>query len=592
MAWMRRPRFLLMTMMKFNFYRSAPAWGLGWAGVLALLLAGCTARQYRRTADDRNYQIIAQTEARVLGQTNAFTIDTAYSHRRPAEILPEELINDRIRTNRRVLTVEDALELAMANSREYQRAKETLYLTALRLANTRYNVRGHVRPSSVTTASASRDSKGHHVSTITTDTGLEITRLLTTGGRLTVNALNSIMLHYSGRPELSFSRVSGSLVQPLLREFGRNNPAVEALTQSERNMVYAVRTFALYQDEFALGIANDYFRLLQQKDNIRNRYTNYLGRVQATQRLEARAKDRERLSDVDQARQAELAARNSYVNTVAAYFTALDQYKIRLGLPLSERIHLDDAALTAVEQNGLVPVALDPLAAYHLAVSKQLQMLNYIDQFEDSQRAVRLAADKLKPGLTLAGRAELESRRPTDYARFNADQVATEVSLQLDLPLDRLPRANAYREALIAFELDLRNFTRRLDDLKNDIDRGLRTLEQRRLNYENQRNALLLANRRVESTTLLLEAGRAEVRDLVEAQTAQIDAQIAVTAALVDHQDSRLQLMLNIGALRTDRPQFWLQDHLAGLGVAGASPPESPAPPDQPVVPPDQLFDH
>ena len=62
MAWMRRPRFLLMTMMKFNFYRSAPAWGLGWAGVLALLLAGCTARQYRRTADDRNYQIIAQTE--------------------------------------------------------------------------------------------------------------------------------------------------------------------------------------------------------------------------------------------------------------------------------------------------------------------------------------------------------------------------------------------------------------------------------------------------------------------------------------------------------------------------------------------------
>ena len=159
-------------MMKSNFYRSAPAWGLGWAGVLALLLAGCTARQYRRTADDRNYQIIAQTEARVLGQTNAFTIDTAYSHRRPAEILPEELINDRIRTNRRVLTVEDALELAMANSREYQRAKETLYLTALRLANTRYNVRGHIRPSSVTTASASRDSKGHHVSTITTDTGL------------------------------------------------------------------------------------------------------------------------------------------------------------------------------------------------------------------------------------------------------------------------------------------------------------------------------------------------------------------------------------------------------------------------------------
>src|ERR1019366_3385349 len=104
---------------------------------------------------------------------------------------------------------------------------------------------------------------------------------------------------------------------------------------------------------------------------------------------------------------------------------------------------------------------------------------------------------------------------------------------------------------LEAGRAEVRAFTLTLDTLNASIDRGQRTLEQRRQNYDIQKNALELANRRVDSTTLLLEAGRAEVRDLVDAQDAQISAQNAVTAALVDYQLTRLQLMLDIGALDT-----------------------------------------
>jgi outer membrane protein TolC len=196
----------------------------------------------------------------------------------------------------------------------------------------------------------------------------------------------------------------------------------------------------------------------------------------------------------------------------------------------------------------------------------------------------------LKPGLRLVGNAQLDSDPPDDYANFDADKFTANVALQLDLPLDRLPRANTYRLALIRFELALRTFTRRLDDLKNNIETGLRQLENRRLNYENQKNALVLANRRVESTTLLLEAGRAEVRDLIEAQDAQISAQNAVTAALVDHQEARLQLMLDIGALRTETPRFWLKDHLVGV-LPERAPTTTPTT-EQAVVPPDQLFNN
>ena len=117
-------------------------------------------------------------------------------------------------------------------------------------------------------------------------------------------------------------------------------------------------------------------------------------------------------------------------------------------------------------------------------------------------------------------------------------------------------------------------------------------MEQRRQNYDIQKNALELANRRVDSTTLLLEAGRAEVRDLVDARDAQISAQNAVTAALVDYQLTRLQLMLDIGALNTEVPKFWLKDHLVAFlpGRAASGNPPQPKSGEDEVIPPEQYF--
>jgi outer membrane protein TolC len=415
--------------------------------------------------------------------------------------------------------------------------------------------------------------------------------MLKTGGRLSLALANGVLRYYSGDPQRSiFSTISVNLMQPLLRGFGRNNAAVESLTQAERNVVYAVRNFSFFQNSFALEVVNDYFDLLAQKDVIRNRYTNYLSRVQSTRRLEARAQDRDRQLDVDQARQAELTAKNNYVNAAAAYRNGLDLFKIKLGLPLGEKLNLDDQALVEVGNTGLVPVILNPEEAYRLAVQKQLQMLNAIDQFEDSRRQVRLAADGLKADLNLLADASLDSEAPTDYTQFDLDKYRASVGLELNLPIDRLRERNDYRSALVFFESELRNLTLTLDELRENIERGLRTLEQRRQTYEIQRNALALANRRVAGASAQLEAGRAEVRDLVEAQDAQIDAQNAVTAALVDYQEARLQLMLDIGALSTGAERFWLKDHLAGFLPGGARIAAQPRQPDEAVLPPDDYF--
>ncbi|MEM0969611.1 MAG: hypothetical protein AAGJ31_09695, partial [Verrucomicrobiota bacterium] len=46
--------------------------------------------------------------------------------------------------------------------------------------------------------------------------------------------------------------------------------------------------------------------------------------------------------------------------------------------------------------------------------------------------------------------------------------------------------------------------------------------------------------------------------DLEEAQDALIEAQNAVTTALVNHLEVRLDYLVELGILETDAPSFWL----------------------------------
>jgi hypothetical protein len=102
------------------------------------MVTGCTAQHYRKSADKEVYGIIQNFENRLFGRTNEFSINTRYSSRAPKEIPPAEIIDDRSATNRRIINLADALDLAIANSREYQAQKEQLYLTALTLTGQRY----------------------------------------------------------------------------------------------------------------------------------------------------------------------------------------------------------------------------------------------------------------------------------------------------------------------------------------------------------------------------------------------------------------------------------------------------------------------
>jgi outer membrane protein TolC len=173
----------------------------------------------------------------------------------------------------------------------------------------------------------------------------------------------------------------------------------------------------------------------------------------------------------------------------------------------------------------------------------------------------------------------------------NKVDVTYTAGVTLDLPLDRLPERNAYRRELVSFESQLRSLSLTLDSYREQIDRGLRTLERARLNYLNAREELSVSERRVENETMSLEAGRRTILNLREAQDSLIQAQNRLVIAFTDYLGTRLSLLLDIGVIDTEPEKFWLQDPLKSrLSPEEAGPPPLRMPDDR-VLPPETFID-
>jgi outer membrane protein TolC len=556
-----------------------------YCSMVAVLLAGCTARHYRHSADKEVYNIVQQKEQAALGHTNAFSIDTPYSQRRPDDLKAPEIIEDRTREAQETITLPQALRIALENNRQYQLRKEDLYLVALTLTRERYAYIPQFFAG--TTATGERLPNGDKSLSLASRAGLDL--LLKTGGRVSLDLANDLLRFYTGggHSDSAVSIIALSLAQPLLRGAGAKI-AAENLTQAERNVIYEIRNFSYFQDTFAFDIVQTYFRLVQQQDTVKNQYDNFLSRVSLRERSVALAFDRLAPFQADLAQQEELSARNTYILAVERYRNSLDQFKITLGLPAGYDVRLDENALKELEAVGLLPVPLTDEQSFHIALERRPDLLNEIDKFEDSKRKIVVAADALKPDLLFFATASLESQKPTDYAKFDIEGYSLNGGLKLDLPLNRKLERNNYRASIVSYERQIRTLALFLDDLKTDLRTDLRTLDASRQSYEIQNRAKDLADRRVESSELSLQAGRIQVRDVVDAQTARVQAYNAATAAFVEYHLTRMQLLLDLGLLKTGKEKFWLE---AG-DLPKMKEPVNPAPAgasDQ-LITPEQLF--
>ncbi len=507
-----------------------------------LLLAGCAASRIKTSADKEVYKILEKKTKQVTPEKIPWDIEFQTIQEIPSEDTP--------------LTLKDVLIIATKNNRDYQSAKEDVYLKTLALISQRYDY--SLRYGVGGTVTWERDSLGEE--NISADLNLNLMKWLAQGAQITFNIAQEYLKYLTGNVDETFQTVVGlDILQPLFRGAGRS-VAQAGLIQAERDVVYQIRSFLRYQRSFSVTVADKYFTLLEAKNNLENYSKNYTYLKQTRERIEMLSEaGRVTLIEVDQTKQDEYRAYQSWLSANNDYQQLLDEFKIFLGLSPEVKISLEASGLETFLEKGISEIKVDPQESVKLALEKRLDLMTAYDQLEDSKRDVDVALNALRTKLDL--NLGVESSTPVENKpTFELEKPSYTAGLDLELPLNKVPERNAYRQALINLERQKRNVTQTRDEMKLDILNLCRNLEELYQTYLIQDKSLKLASKRVEGTDLLLQAGRATTRDLLEAQESYLDAKNSLSSAIVNYLVSYLEFLRDTETLEIDESGVWKGD--------------------------------
>ncbi len=300
-----------------------------------------------------------------------------------------------------LLNLEQAVELGVINSREFQTRRENVYLSALPVTLERFAFAPQAYAfGQYFRERFGREAPGGPLNRARLNTDLGVGKLFSTGGLLLLSFANRTIINIGRAPTTSVSTLSLDVIQPLLRGAGFA-VTLEPLTQAERNLLYAVRDFARFRQEYYVFVAGNqattsngtvsspganipgaapivasiialaqpqqvapglgqrltpigaqgaspqgFLGALGQKAVLVNQHRN----IDALRRflllfgkyLEGSIVDSVQVGQVEQQL---LASIDSILTAQADYRTSLDQLKVQLGLPMNVQLDVDDAAL-------------------------------------------------------------------------------------------------------------------------------------------------------------------------------------------------------------------------------------------------------
>ena len=299
-----------------------------------------------------------------------------------------------------VLSLKDAMRLGIHNSREFQREREDLYLSALDLTFDRFQFSPRLalgqKASGEALSKNSPSKQDQREASVLTDGSVRW--LNATGGEILASFANSFVwdVKNGSVSETTSTLFNFSLVQPLLRLGGRVR-ILENLTQGERTLLANVRQMQQYQQGYFLRVAagrgpgegpsrsgavgaaglglaagnpggstvapraDGFMGLLEEAQRIENLESNVARLRESMEQLSA-AFDAGRISSrlqVDQARLALFNGQSSLLASKAAYQTRLDTFKIELGLPPDIPVTVADSFLARFATSNPEATALD-----------------------------------------------------------------------------------------------------------------------------------------------------------------------------------------------------------------------------------------
>jgi outer membrane protein TolC len=512
--------------------------------VLPFLLSSCLSREQAVEEVDREaYGLIAEQTETLFGEPRSFSIDPN-EHRIVSQVVDPEtgLVRPEASLDLDLATI---LEVAAVNSRNFQDQKEVLYRAALAFMREKEAFRN--RPAGIFEGSATAGPNDRD--TIAAGSEFGISNLIERGGSYALSlGLDFFRVVSSPTSENLTSFLNLSISLPFLRNAGREI-ATENLIQSERDLLYSVRSFERFRQTYGTDVIIRDLRVLSQKERIAIAEANYRSLRRAREEVEERYKEgRVSRVEVDQNFQAELSGENRVVNARQDLEASLDSLKDFLGLPVDLPVAVRSDDLLGLDTLVEEDFQVEEKRAMKVAFVNRLDLRNAVDIVADAGRRVVVAENQLLPDLTLNLSATPVSKNLKPL-KYNFQDGTYAASFDMDLGLDRDLESIALRQAIIQLEESLRNQEEFREGTKLDVREALRQLDRARQNYRITKQGFDLAVKRVESTAELRIVGRASTRDFLESQDSLVSSENDLLDRKVDYRIAFLELFRDTGTL-------------------------------------------
>lgn len=259
------------------------------------------------------------------------------------------LPSDSQRDIAQALALEDIVELALLNSREYQAQKETLYRAALRLSLQRfdYDLKFSTSGNRIATDYTHSRDGGITVNRLRTPSSYQVDKMLATGGTVLLRFANNLVLTFNGASGFA-TDIGSDIVLDIEQTLLQIDVQFEPLTQAERDVVYAARDFARFRKTLYTTLTSQYYTLIRSYRQVEIDSQNYLTLSRAFRQAEVEYRTHQvPLFQVDQVEQNMLRGRSRLIGTCNSLEQSLDNLKIRIGLPTETPFNIN---LTELEQ--------------------------------------------------------------------------------------------------------------------------------------------------------------------------------------------------------------------------------------------------
>lgn len=528
-----------MTFSKSRIPFSEPRFQLLSLAFAAAIGSGCMSTvEHEAEADDEVYQIVSERRAE-LGAGSDFSINPS------PDSLRQRILRGESVPEIGALTLLQCQRIAAENSRDYQARRESLYLSALDLTLERYQFGYRVDLNGG--ASVSGGDSG--AESFDADAGLTFQRVMGNGANVVLNiGADMFKSLASGDLQSLFGTLGLTITKPLLS--GSSEEAIfESLTRAERRVVDQARNYERFRRTFAVEMFSRYWRVLEEVEVVKNEETNFANLKTLRERNEAHG-EAGRLADIEvgQARQNELRAEARVITARQRLDGLLDDLKFFMGLPVDIELGLDSAAFQTMNNEGIRPIAVLESDAVALAMASRFDMATSLDNVADAERTLRIVEEDLGAQVDLIVSGNNSNQLHSDGSTDNST-LSWDVGLDVNLPLDRMGERNQMRAARISLESAKRAAFENADRIRLELRDDLRRLKASEDTFLIAESSVPLAEKRVESAALKLEAGRAETRDLLEAQEDLLQARNSRITALVDYQLANLDLFLDMEQL-------------------------------------------